>query len=228
MKITTKFFLQFVREHGSDKPEGISMVEHFKLWLKSKIETSLDKLPHDDFIDASSDTNTVMNITFTYDNAIVVKILAERGEALKERDWDGVAKAEAKIEELKRTNLKQLTYPTSAFITFKSEEGCFKAIRFNKLCSAMPSFSQFYRLPQFLQDHRVDFEGAPEPSDIIWENRKLSSRRTGKKTVAYSIILLAVLASFVIIFYGINWQFQLYAMFPAVLECQQYEEQYGS
>ena len=138
MKITTKFYLQFVREHGGEKPDGISMVQHFKLWLKSKIETNFGKLPDDDFTDSSADSKTVMNITFTYDNSIVVKILAERGEALKDRDWDGVAKAEARIEELKRTNLKQLTYPTSAFITFRSEQGCFKAIRFNKLCDAMP------------------------------------------------------------------------------------------
>ena len=37
-----------------------------------------------------------------------------------------------------------------------------------------------------------------------------------------------MLASFVIIFYAINWQFKLYAMFPAVLECDQYEDQYGT
>lgn len=80
--------------------------------------------------------------------------------------------------------------PTTAFITFEEEEGAILALQVAKGDSRVligQSFGPFYR--------------APEPSDIIWENRNLTRMQLiGRELIAYGSVGIILLASFVFIY----------------------------
>lgn len=61
-------------------------------------------------------------------------MLKERGEQIKAEKWKKVTKIEKEIDELKSKHLGKLTRPISAFVTFESEEGFQRAVKFNSLC----------------------------------------------------------------------------------------------
>jgi len=66
----------------------------------------------------------VADITFAYDNGHVVKLLIERGEAIKNMDTKKENKIDKKIEKfIKSKELSaDLVIPTKAFVTFETEE----------------------------------------------------------------------------------------------------------
>jgi len=60
-----------------------------------------------------------------------------------------------------------LTLPISAFITFETEEGFLRAINFSKK-------AELEQRKFIAEAKEVEFNQAPEPSDIIWENRQVT------------------------------------------------------
>jgi hypothetical protein len=108
-----------------------------------------------------------------------------------------------------------LTLPTTAFITFEEEEGATLALKVAK------------------GDPRVligqpfgSFRKAPEPSDIIWENRNLTRMQLiGRELVAYGSVVIILLASFVFIYLITLQQIQLSEEFPNV-DCQSIQSAY--
>ena len=63
---------------------------------------------------------------------------------------------------------KKLTTPCTVFMTFETEEGVERAMAFQKATDADPKLKH---LQYFCGDHEIKIRKAPEPSDIIWENR---------------------------------------------------------
>lgn len=72
----------------------------------------------------------IVSITFTYNNAELIKMLKERGECIKSEEWKQVDKINEEIDHLKSEHLHKLTTPLSAFVTFESEEGYMRATKF--------------------------------------------------------------------------------------------------
>jgi len=66
-------------------------------------------------------------------------------------------------------NVKLCSNPTTAFITFEYEEARRMALHMSEKQAEFPDIQKYKLLGQV-----IDFKQAPEPSDIIWENRCLS------------------------------------------------------
>jgi hypothetical protein len=77
--------------------------------------------------------------------------------------------------------------PVSVFLTFESEEGYNRALK----CQDNDIY---------WKDQQLSFSPAPEPTDIIWENRQFSTKkRVLRACYAILIILILLAISFVII-----------------------------
>ena len=70
--------------------------------------------------------------TLAFDNADIIDLLRQRGEAIMNEKWDKQAKIEAKINELKGAEFDRLVTPCSVFLTFESEEGVNRALNMDK------------------------------------------------------------------------------------------------
>lgn len=89
--------------------------------------------------------------------------------ALKYLQFEKVKDIEKQINELKKTRYEDFTRPVSAFITFESAAGQFKALKFkpvNIRASKEPRGT-------FLESPLIMIQ-ATEPTNIIWENRQLT------------------------------------------------------
>lgn len=89
----------------------------------------------------------------------MIKLLRERGKKMIKGDWKKVRKITAKINELKDLNLEKLTKPVSAFVTFQTEEGYLRALQATENIT--------------LLGESAIITPAPEPTNIIWENREV-------------------------------------------------------
>lgn len=63
--------------------------------------------------------------------------------------------------------IHKITTPCSIFLTFETEEGYQRAVRFNETCSVHDNLKKHI---DFF-GHDLELQEAAEPSDIIWENR---------------------------------------------------------
>lgn len=62
-------------------------------------------------------------VTFAFDNAELINLLKERGNAIKFEKWDRMREINKKINELKTKNVEKYNRPVAAFLTFENEEG---------------------------------------------------------------------------------------------------------
>jgi hypothetical protein len=65
----------------------------------------------------------VAAISFSYDNAELIKMLRERGELIQAAEWHKVKQCDKEIEDYMESNHQTLATPLSALITFQTEEG---------------------------------------------------------------------------------------------------------
>jgi hypothetical protein len=69
-------------------------VVHFRNWLTVKIETNLKALPDQHYELSRPEAIKIVNISFAYNNDRVIKLLRQRGDAIKEAKWEEVTKIE--------------------------------------------------------------------------------------------------------------------------------------
>lgn len=118
--------------------------------------------------------------------------------------------------------------PCSCFITFETEEGMQRACYYNdaikdsignfeflkRKASGKKGFLQKYFEPENSDNivpyyfrnflgHKCEMDGAPEPSDIIWENREVTNefRRKRTRTVWFFISILMLISASCIYFF---------------------------
>ena len=118
--------------------------------------------------------------------------------------------------------LDSVQRPVSCFVTFENEEGKCRADEYNSIVASIPEYQHF----QHLLGQPFKIQQAPEPSDILWENRHYTKNQRGFRSYLACLILLAILfASFVFIFYGTyKWQ-QLIDRYP-IQDCKRVEKKY--
>lgn len=109
--------------------------------------------------------------------------------------------------------------PVTAFITFENEEGKSRADEYNEMAQHI---EEFEHLKTLLGD-RIEIKTAPEPSDILWENRHYTPGiRNFRRNIGCIILLLILFGSFVLIYYGTyKWQ-QLIDRYP-IQDCKRVE-----
>jgi hypothetical protein len=108
----------------------------------------------------------IADITFSFNNSELIKCLKARGRNISLQKFDEVRAEENKIQEIIK-NWKVLTKPATAFITFEEEDAFLLAIEEAEENKKLPEDKK----KKLLLGQHLNFKGASEPTDIIWENR---------------------------------------------------------
>ena len=116
----------------------------------------------------------------------MIKLLKQRGNQIKEGNFKKVAAIEEEINNLKQENIEDYTRPVFAFITFLQEGGYEAAKNFSGQATLLGA--------------KVEITEAPEPTDIIWENRHFTEqqRKVNLRKVIFSATL-QLIASLIVI-----------------------------
>ena len=70
------------------------------------------------------------NITFAYDNPELLRLLTIRGSAVTSGKFDRLPAINEKLQELKETKKNKLIRPVAAFLTFNTQEGYERSLRY--------------------------------------------------------------------------------------------------
>lgn len=153
-----QLFAKFTTE--SVYAEEASLAVQFRSWLQQQLEYRLTRQPAQGY-GLPGEPVRVAAISFSYDNAELIKILRERGELIQAAEWHKVKQCDKEIEEFTERNHQRLATPLSALITFQTEEGVQRALNCQQVAgeALIPGVKA------------LSFKRASEPSDIIWENR---------------------------------------------------------
>ncbi len=117
-------------------------------------------------------------------------MLAKRGVAINQDKGSKIAKMNTKIQDYIRAHAKseELLLPDSAFVVFESEKARNLIVQSNNFMT--------------IGNERVPFDLAPQPTDIIWENRVKEPRL--QKLILGSIALFLLFAADVIVTFAFN------------------------
>ena len=110
---------------------------------------------------------------------------------------------EQKINELFQ-EFDSLTIPTSAFVTFESDDSAVFA-------------DMVVESNDTILDQEFIFDKPSEPTDIIWENRQYTPRDYFfRQLFAFTIIGIMLFGSFIFIYWISAFSAEMGAVFPAV------------
>jgi hypothetical protein len=116
---------------------------------------------------------------------------------------------EDKISVLKTAKFTDFIKPISAFITFEEEDAYLFALEFKEHLTK-PARDQ-------LLNEDLYFEKATEPTNIIWENRHLTTKERFKRALKVTLIIIVLICiSFTIIFYCKSYSIKVGDKYPAV------------
>ena len=162
---------------------------------------------------AMNDKTRIADIVFSFNNRELILALRARGQCIAANNFDGMREADKKVQE-KILDFESLTIPTSAFITFETDDS--KEI-------ALDNESK-----DELLGVEFRFKDASEPTDIIWENRIFTARDyLWRQLKAFVIIAILLAGSFGIIFAISNYSARMAAVFPPQ-DCEGVKNAYGS
>lgn len=148
---------------------------------------------------------------FAFNNKKLILALRARGQKIAALDFPGMRESEKKIQEL-FVDFDELTIPTSAFITFESDD--YKNIALN------------FDGDKELLLSNLSFIDASEPTDIIWENRHFTARDyVVRQLIAFSVIVLLLSGSFAIIYQISMFSAGVAAVFPPT-DCEGIDSSY--
>jgi len=100
----------------------------------------------------------------------------------------------------------KLTVPTSAFITFESDDSASFADMIEKTDERVMGGQQ-----------QMKFRNCSEPTDIIWENRHFTFRDyVWRQIFAFSVIAILLFGSMILIYWISAFSAEMAAVFPAV------------
>ena len=155
-------------------------------------------------LDASSDVK-IADIQFSFKNDKMIEKLRERGTFIAANKYDDMRRLEKDISGMMQDKemFEHLTIPTSAFITFETDDAQIGAINLET--------------DEKLLGKPMKFVQASEPTDIIWENRKFTLYDTLRRNaIAYAGITVMLVISGVIIFLVSTYAAKVGNQFPAV------------
>ena len=145
---------------------GILM--QFENYLENEMIEKLNKFNH-----VINDIKVgFANITFAYDNPELLNLLETRGQAVTSGKFDKLPAINKKLQDLKETKSNKLIRPVTAFLTFNTQEGYERALKYWGPGSEN-LFSEYTEAHKFC-DTVIRVKPAPEPSNIIWENRHIT------------------------------------------------------
>lgn len=152
-----------------------------KMYLTRELEKALkDKYPDED--------GRVADINFAYYNSWLLDSLRTRGDHIKYQQWGDLNQLNGEVTEKLRDpdTLADLTTPKCAFVSIETETA------YNQLADWETEDGQKGKIE--LAGHRSSVKEAPEPTNVIWENRDFD------KTVRWAKFILVCLAVIAVLF----------------------------
>ena len=131
----------------------------------------------------------VADIQFSYKNGSLINLLKKRGEHVKNNNWPALKKINEELDKIKTKEYQNLIVPVGAFVTFESEEGLQRCLTLKDKESQVTVLGR-----------KPEIKEAPEPTNIIWENRQFSFvQRFLRAILAVAVIAILLSISFSII-----------------------------
>jgi len=213
------------RAPGGDFENQIAPAASLKRQLQKEIEETLDrwvrdnKWARDELYGKSKNGKNeyegtkVADIVFSFNNSRLIEALRARGQQIAAQDFDKMREEEGKISALFQ-EFDSLTVPTSAFITFESDDSA--------------SFADMVKdTDEKIIGAPMYFENCSEPTDIIWENRHFTDRDyLIRQIYAFVIIGVLLFGSMILIYWISAFSAEMAAVFPAV-SCDGIKDAYG-
>ena len=125
------------------------------------------------------------DLSFAFDNYVMLRLLSHRAESLMEAKFKSVAKIEDKMTREKNLLYEKLVQPNSFYCTFEHAQTKLEAEK----------IKHFEILGETCQ-----IKPALEPTNIIWENRSISE--TNRLIRGYLIIV--VMFIIMVVFYSLG------------------------
>lgn len=158
----------------------------------------------------------VADIVFSFNNAKLIAALRARGGAIAAQDFDKMRAEEEKINELFQ-EFDELTIPTTAFITFESDDSANLAL---DVCNT----SERHKII----GQEMKFFKPSEPTDIIWENRHYTAFDYLLRQLWAAFIVGILLFGSLIVIYAISaYSMKLAAVYPPT-NCDSIDMAYGN
>ena len=101
------------------------------------------------------------------------------------------------LQNLKEKEADKLVRPVTAFLTFNTQEGYERALRY---WGPEAKDGKLITENHKIFDTRIKVEPAPEPSNIIWENRHISDREQNRNKCFVTLGILFLLGIAFVIF----------------------------
>jgi len=192
----------------------------FETLIREKVQEQVkEKLSTSTRYGALSEEETeekaqIADLQFGFSNAAMLKLLAKRATLLTSGKFDQVAKVEAELTRIKNEKCKDFIIPVTFFITFETEAATTSALKLGEI---------------ELEGHKIPVETAPEPENIIWENREITVRgRWFRWSVVLSLMLLISIGIFAFFIKVIAFKNEVqYLSKPPGVNCDDVVELYG-
>jgi len=188
----------------------------FEQYIEDGIERKLDNCPF-----AINDIPVqVSNITFAFDNPELLALLSKRGSFITSGKFGKVAEVDAQIDAYKTEHKEKLNRPVTAFITFRTQEGYERAL---KHYSAERDFvdNNLDSTDENFLGTPLKFKPAPEPSNILWENRHVTRKQQMWRALGVWVIIFFILAIAFVIFVVLKQiSVKNQARYPGTTDCE--------
>jgi len=144
-----------------------------------------------------NETIRISTISFAFRNAKLLHLLTQRGTAVNNAQVDKLPKIDEQINSIKEAEKDTLRVPVTAFITFETQEG------YERACNIKAKRNWLCRLnyEQEFLDAPLYFREAPEPTNIIWENRQVTFFQQIIRTIIVIAIILVLFVGCLFVFY---------------------------
>jgi hypothetical protein len=191
-------------DHKTHK--GLPVVT-FEAFLEDKLCEKLNKVP---FVNTECNI-AVANITFGFDNPKLVNELVSRGSTITAGKLEKLPEINEKIDKICKEEKTELIRPVAAFITFDNQEGKNRALKYlispkDKKALENDPTPEHEKLLQDSKFYLVGEEAwckqAPEPSEIIWHNRHVTTKQQNCRKVLVFLVCLIFLG---LMFFFFSW-----------------------
>ena len=140
--------------------------------------------------------------------------------------FDKVPAINAQIQKLKEEKYDEMIRPVAAFLTFRTQEGYERALK-NWGEDSYGVFSEITENHKF-NNIPIKVKAAPEPSNIIWEHRHITSAVQFRNKVLVSIGVLLILALALVLFSVAKiYVSKVQKAYPPTFDCADIDRQFA-
>lgn len=201
-----------------------SRIKLFEEFIRKEIEAIVSQRPQE--LKHASGEIRVSHITFAFNNVPVIKLLQERGNHITRAEPLKVAEVDAKLNSMKIEHLERITRPVAAFITFETQEGFERA---KELTGKKNWKDEIVSSEYTLLGEPLSMTQAPEPTNIIWENRDKSFQtKLKRKFIVVAIIIILLLGAFLAFYFLKRTTITNYRKYPPTTDCKSIIKMFGS